>query len=96
LSLTFKKVNWGQALAEVALIMTSILVAILINAWWDERGEREDRSLMADAYLMFKLSENGQIQTLDMKNFDPRTDFSFDFHHLNLKPKPTKDQKISD
>jgi len=57
--------------------------------------EWDDRSLMADAYLMFKLSESGKIQTLDMKKFDPRTDFSFDFHHLNLKPKKEKSKDIS-
>ena len=49
--------------------------------------EWDDRSLLADAYLMFNLDENGTIVQLKMKAFDPRTDFSFDFHHLDLKPK---------
>jgi hypothetical protein len=49
--------------------------------------EWDDRSLLADAYLMFDLDESGTIVQLKMKAFDPRTDFSFDFHHLDLKPK---------
>ena len=47
---------------------------------WDER------SLLADAYITFQLDEKGKIENLKMKAFDPRTDFSFDFHHLDLRP----------
>ncbi|WP_444995360.1 serine hydrolase [Aliikangiella sp. IMCC44359] len=48
--------------------------------------EWDNRSLFADAYLIFNIDENGRITQLKMKAFDPRTDFSFDFHHLNFKP----------
>jgi CubicO group peptidase (beta-lactamase class C family) len=48
--------------------------------------EWDDRSLLADAYLIFHLNEVGKIENVKMKAFDPRTDFSFDFHHLNFRP----------
>ncbi|MGY8986214.1 MAG: serine hydrolase [Sphingomonadales bacterium] len=60
--------------------------------------EWDERALYADAYLNFKINEMGEIEGIDMKKFDPRTDFSFDFHHLNLKPKSPniKNDKISE
>ncbi|MDO6713424.1 serine hydrolase [Aliiglaciecola sp. 2_MG-2023] len=45
----------------------------------------DDRSLLADAKLTFML-EKEAIIGIQMETFDPRADFSFDFHHLNLKP----------
>ncbi len=48
--------------------------------------EWNNRSFFADAYITFHLDEKGKIQNVKMKAFDPRTDFSFDFHHLDLKP----------
>lgn len=47
--------------------------------------EWDERSLLADAYITFQLDEKGKIENVNMKAFDPRTDFSFDFHHLKLK-----------
>jgi len=49
--------------------------------------EFDDRALMADAYVNFVLSAEGKIKEIEMKAFDPRTDFSYDFHHLKLIPK---------
>ncbi|MGB0938325.1 MAG: serine hydrolase [Colwellia sp.] len=49
--------------------------------------EFDDRALMADAYVNFVLSAEGEITEIKMKAFDPRTDFSYDFHHLKLIPK---------
>ena len=49
-------------------------------------AEWDDRSLIADAYVTFHLNAEGRIERLSMKNFDPRTDFSFDFHHLDPRP----------
>jgi hypothetical protein len=40
----------------------------------------------ADAYVTFTLSPEGTIEQVKMKAVSPLTDFSFDFHHLNLKP----------
>jgi len=48
--------------------------------------EWDNRSLLADAYLTFQLDEKGKIEKIKIKAFDPRTDFSFDFHHLDLRP----------
>lgn len=36
-----RKVNWHQAIAEVALIILGILGALAVDSWWDEKSERE-------------------------------------------------------
>ena len=36
-----RKVNWHQAIAEVALIILGILGALAVDSWWDERSERQ-------------------------------------------------------
>jgi hypothetical protein len=35
------RVNWHQALAEVALIGMGVLAALAVDSWWDERKERK-------------------------------------------------------
>jgi len=44
-----------------------------------------DRTMDADAYLMFTTDMNGTPSGLTMKAISPLTDFSFDFHDLELK-----------
>jgi hypothetical protein len=44
-----------------------------------------DRSMDADAYLMFTTDMDGKPSRLTMKAISPLTDFSFDFHDLDLK-----------
>lgn len=44
-----------------------------------------DRGLNADAFVSFSLSPDGEIQRATMEAISPLTDFSFDFHHLDLK-----------
>ena len=44
-----------------------------------------DRRLMADAYVTFSLSHDGAIERIRMKAVSPATDFSYDFHDLDLK-----------
>jgi CubicO group peptidase (beta-lactamase class C family) len=44
-----------------------------------------DRTLDADAYLMFTTDMDGKPSGLTMKAISPLTDFSFDFHDLDLK-----------
>jgi hypothetical protein len=44
-----------------------------------------DRSMDADAYLMFTTDMEGKPSGLTMKAISPLTDFSFDFHDLDLK-----------
>jgi CubicO group peptidase (beta-lactamase class C family) len=51
-----------------------------------------DRTLNADAYLTFALNPDGSIREARMKAVSPLTDFSFDFHDLDLKP-VGKDEK---
>jgi CubicO group peptidase (beta-lactamase class C family) len=43
-----------------------------------------DRRLMADAYVTFSLSPDGVAESIKMKAVSPTTDFSYDFHDLDL------------
>lgn len=45
----------------------------------------DDRSMNADAFVMFNLDENGIPQTFTMKAISSKTDFSFDFQDLSFK-----------
>jgi len=47
----------------------------------------DDRSLDADAFAMFTLDSEGIASGLKMKAISPLTDFSFDFHDLDLNRK---------
>ena len=44
-----------------------------------------DRSLDADAYVMFTIDKNGKAMGFTMEAISPLTDFSFDFQDLDLK-----------
>ena len=44
----------------------------------------DDRSLDADAFAVFSLDRNGRPAGITMEAISPLTDFSFDFHDLNL------------
>lgn len=44
-----------------------------------------DRSLFADAYVTFSLGADGTVESIAMRPVSPATDFSFDFHHLDLR-----------
>src|SRR6185312_8300239 len=46
-----------------------------------------DRSMDADAYVMFDLDYQGRPNGIKMKPISPLTDFSFDFQDLNFKRK---------
>jgi hypothetical protein len=43
------------------------------------------RNLDADAYVSFSLSPQGEVERIRMKAVSPATDFSFDFHDLDLQ-----------
>lgn len=47
----------------------------------------DDRSFDADAYVNFSLDSEGKASGITMKAISPLTDFSFDFHDLDLKRK---------
>ena len=44
-----------------------------------------DRSMDADAYVQFYLDTEGKASSIKMKAISPLTDFSFDFHDLDLQ-----------
>ena len=46
-----------------------------------------DRTHEADAYINFSLNEAGETIGFTMEAISPRTDFSYDFHHLNMVKK---------
>jgi hypothetical protein len=43
-----------------------------------------DRKLNADAYVSFSLGPTGDVERIRMQAVSPTTDFSFDFHDLDL------------
>lgn len=45
----------------------------------------DDRSLDADAYVIYSLNKDGKAISFTMDAISPRTDFSFDFQDLNFK-----------
>jgi CubicO group peptidase (beta-lactamase class C family) len=46
----------------------------------------DDRALFADAFMAFEVDDDGKIIGLKMRAISALTDFSFDFHDLDLKP----------
>jgi hypothetical protein len=46
----------------------------------------KNRAMNADAYVTFSLKPDGSVDLIKMAAVSPLTDFSFDFHHLILKP----------
>ena len=44
-----------------------------------------DRSMDADAFVMFSLDNDGKASGIKMKAISPLTDFSFDFQDLDFK-----------
>ena len=45
-----------------------------------------ERTLKADAWVNFALTPDATVEQVTMAAISPETDFSFDFHHLVLKP----------
>jgi hypothetical protein len=63
------------------------LVGDLVHWQYDTFVARwRDRELRADAFVTFALNPDGSIREARMQAVSPATDFSFDFHHLRLKP----------
>jgi CubicO group peptidase (beta-lactamase class C family) len=46
----------------------------------------KNRAMDADAYVTFSLKPDGSVDQIKMAAVSPLTDFSYDFHHLALKP----------
>lgn len=53
-------------------------------ARWDKR------ELRADAFVTFALTPAGKVKAIEMAAASPAVDFSFDFHHLDLRPLPRR------
>lgn len=45
----------------------------------------KDRSMKADAYVIFSLNEEGKAVQITMRSVSPLTDFSYDFQDLDLR-----------
>jgi ElaB/YqjD/DUF883 family membrane-anchored ribosome-binding protein len=70
---------------------TPLLVGDLEHWQYDTFVARwKDRELRADAFVTFSLKPDGSIAEARMEAVSPATDFSFDFHHLLLKPVPVR------
>jgi CubicO group peptidase (beta-lactamase class C family) len=52
-----------------------------------------DRKLNADAYVSFSLDPIGKVERIRMKAVSPTTDFSFDFHDLDLERVETSEEQ---
>lgn len=50
----------------------------------------DDRSMDADAYVVFTLDREGKAEAFTMDAISPLTDFSYDFHDLSPKRKETR------
>jgi len=57
-------------------------VAIIEEVAGEQRSAAEEA--VADAYVWFTLAPDGSIERMRMRAVSPATDFSFDFHHLDL------------
>lgn len=71
----------------IRFMQTPVLIGDLEHWQYDTFVARwRDRELRADAFITFVLDPNGRIEEAKMQAVSPRTDFSFDFHHLRLTP----------
>lgn len=76
----------GDHLA-IQMMPTPLLVGTLEHWQYDTFIARwSDREVRADAYVTFWLNPDGSIDRARMSAVSPDTDFSFDFHHLDLRP----------
>jgi hypothetical protein len=50
----------------------------------------DDRTLDADAFVVFALDKEGKPSSITMEAISPMTDFSFDFHDLSFRKKEGK------
>jgi CubicO group peptidase (beta-lactamase class C family) len=65
---------------------TDLMVGPLEHFQYDTFIARwHERSLFADAYATFSLGADGNVESIKMRAVSPATDFSFDFHDLDLQ-----------
>ncbi|MEO7445622.1 MAG: serine hydrolase [Ferruginibacter sp.] len=68
--------------AQKSFLLNGELTPYKGNTWVVKWGER---SLDADAFVMFNESAEGKIERMTMKAISPLTDFSFDFQDLDFE-----------
>lgn len=73
-------------------IVNHILAAAIADADsgpaadWIEIIAQQMSQLLADAYVTFTLDPQGGVERIRMQAVSPATDFSYDFHDLDLRP----------
>jgi CubicO group peptidase (beta-lactamase class C family) len=90
---TYRDAWYGDVLVENdlgTLVMrfsrSDLLAGPLEHFQYDTFVARwKDRSLLADAYVSFTLGPDGKVESIRMKAVSPATDFSFDFHDVDLR-----------
>jgi CubicO group peptidase (beta-lactamase class C family) len=91
---TYRDIWYGDVtIAEEAgkLVLRFTKTALLVGdlEHWQHQTfivRWRDRSLNADAWVKFTLDPDAKVEGVKMEAISPLTDFSFDFHHLDLKP----------
>ncbi|OUS01488.1 hypothetical protein A9Q86_06835 [Flavobacteriales bacterium 33_180_T64] len=73
-------------------LLIFLLSFIITNAQIEDKNNEttfvakwNNRSYDADVFILFTFDESGNATGVTIKHIAPITDFSFDFHNLNLK-----------
>ncbi|MEN8162857.1 MAG: serine hydrolase [Acidobacteriota bacterium] len=78
-------VEWDGDSLVMRFSRSELLTGDLEHFQYDTFVARwRDRSLHADAFVSFRLGADGEVESIDMKAVSPDTDFSYDFHDLDL------------
>ena len=79
-------VDLSDSVLTMRFSRSDLMVGTLEHFQYDTFIARwTDRSLFADAYVTFSLDANGAANAIKMRAVSPDTDFSYDFHHLDLR-----------
>ena len=79
-------VTYESGLLKIRFARTPALVGRLDHWEGDTFVARwRDRTLRADAFVTFHLAADRSVERVSMKAISPLTDFSYDFHDLDLR-----------
>jgi len=70
------------AIASNSKAFTAAALGMLVD---EKKLDWNDRSMDADAYVMFSLDNTGKASGMTMEAISPLTDFSYDFHDLDFR-----------
>lgn len=80
-------IEHGEDDLRIRFAHTPSLVGDLIHYMNDTFiAKWDDRELRADSFVIFDLNADGSVYQARMRAVSRATDFSFDFHHLRLRP----------